>query len=252
MFQFHGDSDRGGGDGAYRGNSGAPSGSGSESDMPRSLACLGSRFATAPWFAELDPSMQYTIDVCHRLLVHIGIAALRPNVVMPGDNDLYLLLEHHLVSLDYPERNTDLNEPLRQTIFIYLYIRVMHLQSFPIMPYMADALRECLLPRLSYLQEIAPDLLFWILFVGALASQGYRSHPWFVAYLRCMASSLGLEEWDKARVVLGEFFYAPEPEETVVDDLWKEVVGMSYTYIAPQYASVEFETDAEAAELLRF
>ncbi|KAL2794742.1 hypothetical protein BJX66DRAFT_325100 [Aspergillus keveii] len=252
MFQFHGDSDRGDRERAGRGNSGAPSGSGSESDMPRSLASLGARFAAAPWFTQLDPSMQYTIDVCRRLLVHIGIAALRPNVVMPGDNDLYLLLEHHLVSLDYPERNTDLNEPLRQTIFIYLYIRVMHLQSFPIMPYMTDALRECLLPRLSYFQETAPDLLFWILFIGALASQGYRSHQWFVAYLRCMASNLGLEEWNKARVFLGEFFYTPEPDETVVDDLWKEVVGMSYTYIARQSVSVESETDAGSAQLLRF
>ncbi|KAL2841778.1 hypothetical protein BJX68DRAFT_270962 [Aspergillus pseudodeflectus] len=241
MFQFHGDSGRG--------DNSAPYGSGSESDLPTTLTSLGTRFARAPWLTELDPSMQYTIDVCRRLLVHIGIAALRPNVVMPTDNDLYLLLQHHLVSLNYPERRTDLNEPLRQTIFIYLYVRVMHLQSFPIMQYMTDALRQSLLPRLSYFQAIAPDLLFWILFIGALASQGSRSHPWFVAYLRCMTSSLGLEDWDKARVVLGEFFYTPQPEETVVDDLWKEVVGMPYDYIPPQFASVDHKTDARAAEL---
>jgi hypothetical protein len=67
-----------------------------------------------------------------------------------------------------------------------------------------------------------------------------------------MASNLGLEEWNKARVFLGEFFYTPEPDETVVDDLWKEVVGMSYTYIARQSVSVESETDAGSAQLLRF
>ncbi|KAJ0425200.1 hypothetical protein BJY00DRAFT_274956 [Aspergillus carlsbadensis] len=238
MFQVHRDSDSGGGAPAGRGDS-SPYGSGSEADIyiPTSLTSLGARFARAPWFTKLDPSMQYTIDVCRRLLVHIEIATLRPNVVTPTDNDLYLLLQHHLVSLDYPEKNTDLNEPLRQTMFIYLYVRIMHFQSFPIMPYMVDALRQSLSLRLSHFQDTAPDLLFWILFMGALASQGYSSQAWFVAHLRRMASSLGLEEWDEARVVLGEFFFRPKPEETVVADLWKEMLGMSSTYTAPQSAA---------------
>ncbi|KAL2841027.1 hypothetical protein BJY01DRAFT_217937 [Aspergillus pseudoustus] len=204
------------------------------SDTPACLSSLGTRFSTAAWASELDPSMKYTIGVCRRLLLHIEIANRFPNVVMPTDNDLYLLFQHHLVSLDYPPHPTDLNEPIRQTVLICLYVRVMHLQSFPIMHHMTNALRDTLFCRLPYFKSAAPDLLFWILFIGGIASHGYPPHPWFVAHLRDMAAQLGLEQWDNAQHVLAGFFYMGQPgegEEQVVEDLWDEMRGQSSFYM---------------------
>ncbi|KAL4872324.1 hypothetical protein BDV12DRAFT_210839 [Aspergillus spectabilis] len=165
------------------------------SEIPAALTSLGTRFARAPWYFELDSSMKYTINVCRRLLLHLEMATIIPNVVMPTDNDLYVVFQHHLVSLHYPPRKNDLNEPIRCSLL-----------SFPAMRYMVDALRETLGLRLPYFMLTAPDLLLWILFIGGMASQGYGSHTWF----------------DKARPVLGEFFYTDQPGQKGAEDLWNE------------------------------
>ncbi|GFF34852.1 hypothetical protein IFM51744_02589 [Aspergillus udagawae] len=211
------------------------------SGIPAALTSLGTRFARTSWYSELDSSMKYTIDVCQRLLLHLEMATIIPNVVMPTDNDLYLLFQHHLLSLHYPIRKNDLNEPIRRTLFIYLFLFVSYFQSFPIMQHLVDALRESIVLRLPYLEVTAPDLLFWILFIGGMASQGYSSHPWFVVHTRALAARLDLEQWDKARPVLMEFFYTGQPGQKGAEDLWNEVLAPSYPYIAPKPALAALE-----------
>jgi hypothetical protein len=200
--------------------------------IPTTLTSLGIRFARASWYAELDSSMKYTIDVCRRLLVHFEMATTPPNVVMPTDNDLYITLKHHLLSLHYAPRNDDLNEPLRCSLFIYTYLRVSHFGSFPAMRYIVDGLRQSLVPRLAYFKVTAPDLLFWILFIGGMASQGHVSHPWFMVNLRDLA-----EEWDKARLVLGEFFYTDQHGHKEAEDLWNKMLVPLHPYIATEMPS---------------
>jgi hypothetical protein len=57
-----------------------------------------------------------------------------------------------------------------------------------------------------------------------------------------MAQRLGVEEWEKARVMLGEFFYTDQPGETGAEDVWNEVLlGQSYPYIAPKPTLQIFE-----------
>ncbi|KAL3457548.1 hypothetical protein BJX64DRAFT_295850 [Aspergillus heterothallicus] len=191
-----------------------------------------------PWAPDLprppgppnwDPSMKYTLGVCRWLLTHIELAARIADIVMPTDNDLYLVFQHHLVSLYYPPRATDLNEPIRKTLIIYMYVRVTHQQSFPIMQYMTEALKDGLVPRLPHFKATAPDLLFWILFIGALASHGHSPRLWFVARLGDLASHLGLDEWDDARLVLNEFFYTgPSGVEGSMEEvLWNEMRGFA-------------------------
>jgi hypothetical protein len=199
-----------------------------EFDFPTTLASLGTRFARAPWYTEINPSMIYLIKAFRQLVQHFEIAILLPNVVMPNDMNLFIIIQHQLLSIHHTAGSDNLNEPLRLSLLIYLYLRVSRFQSFPIMRNMVETLQQSLAPRLSYFQVTAPDLLFWILFIGGVASQGYSSHPWFVLHLTDMAHCLRLEEWVQVRLVLGEFFYTAKPGEKGAEDLWNEVLAGNY------------------------
>lgn len=190
------------------------------------LAPLGTRFAiTSNWYNELHFSMKTLVEVFRRIVRHFEIAKLQPNVIMTNDTDLLVLLKHRLVSLSYTHASNDLNEPLRHSLLIYTYLRMGHFQTFKLMRYMVEALGQSLVPRLSYFRVTAPDLLFWIVFIGGMASQGYSCHRWFVGNVADMAHRLGLEEWNKVRAVLGEFFYTDRSGQTLAEDLWNEVLA---------------------------
>ncbi|KAL2808317.1 hypothetical protein BJX63DRAFT_39051 [Aspergillus granulosus] len=151
-------------------------------------------------------------------------------------NDLFVLLQYELLSTHYEKSNNDLNEPLRLLLIIYLFIRVAHFQNLPIIRCMTETLRENQV-GLAYFQNTAPDLLFWVLFIGGMVSQGYRSHPWFVHHLADMAPLLGLVEWTgHVRPMLGEFFYTDKAGQTGAEDLWSEVrvLAGSHRHIAPK------------------
>ncbi|KAL4862747.1 hypothetical protein BDV12DRAFT_178396 [Aspergillus spectabilis] len=205
-------------------------------EFPTTLASLGIRFVRAPWCTEINPSMTYLIKVFRQLIQHFEIAILLPNIFLPTDINLFIIIQHQLLSIHHTPGSDNLNEPLRLSLLIYLYLRVSSFQSFPIMRNMVETLRQSLAPRLSYLQVTAPDLLFWILFIGGMASQGYNSHPWFVLHLADMAHRLRLEEWVQVRPVVAEFFYIAKPGEKGAEGLWNEVLACSYGYIAPKPA----------------
>ncbi|KKK18816.1 hypothetical protein ARAM_003261 [Aspergillus rambellii] len=200
-------------------------------ETSEALALIGTYFFKAPWFQGLDSSMKTFLRVFQRLITYYEIAQLRPSLVMPTDNDLFLVFEHELLSASYAEE-TDVHEPLRLCLLIYLNLRVWHFQSFPFMRYMIEALRQSLVPRLNYIETMDRTLLFWILFVGGMASQGYNCHPWFVHHLTTTTTRLGFDKWETARPVLGRFFYTDQPgEKRGAEDLWNEVlVKESYIY----------------------
>jgi hypothetical protein len=109
-------------------------------------------------------------------------------------------------------------------------MRIWHFQTLPIMQKMVDALRECLLfsgtatvPALTGIKQAAPEVLFWILFTGGLASQGHEGHSWFVDQARDLAGDLGLCEWGDGREILGRFFYTEQPEEQGGEQLWRQL-----------------------------
>ncbi|KAL5340306.1 hypothetical protein BJX70DRAFT_123605 [Aspergillus crustosus] len=124
--------------------------------------------------------MQVFLRISARLVAYYETAMASPEVVMPTDNDLFLVLEHQLLSVCYDnqqEETTDsnlvpgagagaglesgseslslpehkqepelkLDEPLRQTLLSYLNLRIWHLQSFPFMQYMVTSLKATLL-----------------------------------------------------------------------------------------------------------
>ncbi|KAL3481514.1 hypothetical protein BJX99DRAFT_253438 [Aspergillus californicus] len=201
--------------------------------IPPPVSSFGTRFTKSPWYLKLDADLKNTFHAWRRLFIHFEMGTRIPSLVKPTDKDLYIILLHHLLSLRYPACDNDLNEPLRRTLFIYTYLRIWNFGGFPVTRVMMKGLKESLIPRLACFQATAPDLLLWILFIGAISSQGHESYPWFVGTLRDTAIHLNLPEWDAARAMLVQFFYSDRPGYITGADLWNELMAPSQLYIAP-------------------
>ncbi|KAL4864693.1 hypothetical protein BDV12DRAFT_205583 [Aspergillus spectabilis] len=193
--------------------------------MHQNLSLLGVSFFNAPWYPQLDPAMKTIIHVLRRLILHYEEVQLHPSTVMPTDNDLFLVFEHQLLSMSYPSRTDDVHEPLRLSLLVYLNLRIWHFQTLPFMQYMVEALKQSLETPFSHLQATAQGLLFWVLFFGSLASNGYDCHPWFINNLITMTRQLGLEDRAIGRAVLRGFFYTDQAgEKAAEENLWNKVL----------------------------
>lgn len=170
--------------------------------------------------------MKALFQVIRRLVIYYEHAQRNPAFVMPTDNDLFIVAEHQILCVRYTTTDsTDVNEPLRLALLIYLNLRMWHFQYFPFMEQVAANLRQSLEIPYSHLQSETPELLFWILILGSLASQGFKCHRWYLNRLIEMTEQLGLSEWEEAREVLGTFFYTDQAsEKKVEEDLWNEVL----------------------------
>lgn len=102
------------------------------------------------------------------------------------------------------------------------------------MHHLVKSLRDTLLctisttspaPALAHIKNTAPDVLFWILFIGGMAAQGHSPHSWFVHQLVDLAASLELREWEEAREILGGFLYTDQPGQLRGEILWEQVLS---------------------------
>ncbi|KAL5332700.1 hypothetical protein BJX70DRAFT_392789 [Aspergillus crustosus] len=214
--------------------------------IPNALTTLGLSIYSAPWYTQLDLTMQSLLRVFSRVIIYYESVMLSPEIVMPTDNDLFVLFEHQLLSTPYQERyprcattttllpqhpkqkHHPLNEPLRLTMLVYLNIRIWHLQPFAFMQHITDALKRSILthPCISELQDTYPEPMFWIFFIGGLASQSYTTHAWFVNNLTEMTRFLAIGHLDHARQILERFFYTEQPGEIKAEEvLWNEVLA---------------------------
>ncbi|OKP00144.1 hypothetical protein PENSUB_8010 [Penicillium subrubescens] len=210
-----------------------------ELDTPKDLASLGITIFSSLWYTTLDRTMKTFLQVIRRLILYYEYVQRNPASVMPTDNDLFLVAEHQILSAGYTVTDpTDINEPLRLTLVVYLNLRVWHFQSFPFMEYVVESLRQSLNLPYSYLQTETPELLFWILVLGSLGSQGYKCHRWYLNRLILMTDRLGLRKWEEARALLGGYFYTDQiSEKKAEEDLWNEVLlRETFPYIAPKLA----------------
>ncbi|OOQ83664.1 hypothetical protein PEBR_35945 [Penicillium brasilianum] len=200
------------------------------------LYVLGTSFFAAPWYEGLEDSMKNFLHLSQRSIQYYEVACLRPSIVLPTDNDLFVLLEYQLISIRYPQNTAAscalsnlLHEPLRLTLFIYLNMCVWRFQVFPVMQYMVNPLLQSLsstapVPTLERIKQGAPDVLFWILFIGGMASRGHEGHSWFVAQLVELTLELGIRDWFGAREILGGFFYSDQPGQSGGEELWEQVI----------------------------
>jgi hypothetical protein len=227
-------------------------------DIAARLSILGTSFFQAPWYPGLEQSMKTYLHASQRSIRYYEVATRRWSIVMPTDNDLFVLLEHQLASTRYPAAAVPsdvpphpgapasssylLNEPLRIALFAYLNTRIWHFQAFPITQCIVNALQRSLrcsptptspaapAPTvLDHIKATAPDLLFWILFIGGMAAEGHDGYSWFVDRVAELARYLGLRDWGSAREVLCGFFYADQPGEPGGEELWRLVLTREHT-----------------------
>ncbi|KAL4860653.1 hypothetical protein BDV12DRAFT_191576 [Aspergillus spectabilis] len=210
-------------------------------EIPITIASLGARFskANAPWYEELHSAMKSLLKIFCRLIQHLELGTLFPTLIPPTDNDLFVIIQHQMLSINYKTNNCNLNEPSRLSLLLYLYVRVVRFGNLPLVEQIVEHLKQSLASAtgFTYFQATAPDLLFWILFMGGMASQGYSSHAWFVERLAEVARGLGMKQWaGQVRPLLGEFFYTDQAGQSAGEDLWSEVVGLegSWRFIAPK------------------
>lgn len=204
------------------------------------LSCLGTSFFAAPWYSGLEDNMKNFLQWSQRLIQYYEIARLEISITAESDNDLFLLLEHQLMSIRYtPKLSASytisdlLNEPLRVTLLIYLNACIWRFRVFPIMKYVVRPLQENLLSNatapisiLHSIKRTAPDVLFWMLFIGGVASRGYHEHSWFVAQLVELTFHQGICDWDAAQEILHGFFYMDHPGQPGGKELWEEVEAL--------------------------
>jgi hypothetical protein len=214
---------------------------------------LGTSFFEAPWYTGLADTMKTLLRASQRLIQYYEVARLQPSPDVLTDNSLFLVLGHQLLSTRYtlipagelhPQTvSSILNGPLRITLFIYLNMRIWNFQEYPIMQRLINSLQDALLriaiisptgslgpapapaSVLFHATNNAPDVLLWILFIGAMASQGHSPHSWFIHQLADLAALLELREWEIVREVLGGFFFTDQPGQQRGEELWKQVVS---------------------------
>jgi hypothetical protein len=181
--------------------------------------------------------MRASIKIVRRLIIYFENASLHPELGSLTDNDIFVVTEHQLLSLSFStEEEKPLNEPLRLCLLLYLNLRIWHLQGLPILDSVVVSLQEHLASELLYLHSVAPELTFWMLFMGGMASAGRGGtlHPWFVAQLLETKEFLGVRDWDQARGILTGFFYTEQPGVPGAEDLWVEaLVSKQYGYLVP-------------------
>lgn len=190
---------------------------------------LGTRFFISSWSKNIDPRLRSTIRSLQQIAVyHKRMGYVSARAVMPIENDFLLLIAHQLLSMvfDGTSAHYHLQETLRLSTLLYSTIRIWALKEVACVSVFVNILRRILEPSFPVLRRTASDLLFWILFIGGLASQGFESHAWFVARCAEITEELSLKDWDSAALVLQGFFFVYQSTDSATQNLWNEVLSI--------------------------
>ncbi|KAL4958032.1 hypothetical protein BDW69DRAFT_179978 [Aspergillus filifer] len=185
----------------------------------------GLRFFTSPWSRDLDPTMKSLLRLFQRLTLLFKPTEYEECTGTLADNNLVILAGHQLLSLSFAGALAGFHESLRLAMVVYSAFRIFDLQFMPNSRIIVDDLDRTLHSSFQPLKDKAPDLLFWILFVGGLASQDLDCHDWFVARLAEMAECLEIYDWNTALSLLRQFFFVIRSAETKPESLWNEVLA---------------------------
>lgn len=183
-------------------------------------SAFGARFFTASWSKDIHPIFKSIISSFQQLISYYESFNDVDVEPMSVENDCLLYLSHRLLSLPCHCPLTVFEETLRLSIMTYSCVRIWNLYGIPCLGCLIETLRKSLLRSFSILQSTAPDLLFWILFMGSLASKGMKSNSWFLAHLMDVAEQLSLKNWDSALSVLKNYFFVCRPRDEPAKELW--------------------------------
>ncbi|KAI5461578.1 hypothetical protein BGZ63DRAFT_238306 [Mariannaea sp. PMI_226] len=210
-----------------------PIGACSSLGLPRreQFRSLGSRFTNSSWCDCLDNSFKIAIENFVALFIHYEIYGQQPqhkNIITFGDNDPWTLAQRFLLSLSYEHLGpNNIQEPLRRSILAFSLTRYCNFTMFPCMDTIVTNLRSSLIPTLELLQCGSQDLLFWILYVGALSSRhSFEAYNWYCVHLSEVSRALGLFDWDEARSLLEQFLYVHRPSDKLAEKIWQDALSL--------------------------
>lgn len=114
--------------------------------------------------------------------------------------------------------------PTAGTIFLYLYMRNVP-PSSPALDYFVANLRDALTDGniIDDTRTFPPDVLFWVLFMGGIASNGRMQRQWFRAQAKKIQVSLALGSWAVGRRILMRFPFTGPACESHCQGFWAEL-----------------------------
>lgn len=159
------------------------------------------------------------------------LPAERNNAVMSDQRNM---IQHRLMSLCLPPEDAfegrDLFDVTWLAAVAYSLIAV-----FPLAPNaarfdrLAHLIRQKMSdPMLGPYWSRAPDLLLWIMVVGALCAVGTRHRSWYVNALKQEQNRLGMLTWTNLRFRLTGFLWFPFTSDLDGLELWEEIQQSGY------------------------
>lgn len=166
-----------------------------------------------------------------RLLVTFRHIAFRYEAIIQNyttatryECDFLLLWTHETLSIQLPDGVDDVQSIIRLAVLVHAMIRIWDLQGVEGSGILAHNMRQRVLATSTILQNDAPDLLVWILFLGGLLSQGRKGHEWWVYKLADAARRISITQWDSLLVVLEGFCFIYRKTDKPARDLWNETL----------------------------
>lgn len=189
------------------------------SQIRSSYPMLGTCFFNAQWSPGIHPRLKMLIRSLQDIISIYENTLRFDSEFALVDHTCALLLVNRIYALPFDYAISSLDDTLRLGIMIYILTRIWTLQGN--LEYLLQSLRERVETILGYLLESAPDLLFWIIFVGCFASPGYDCHDWYVTYLRVSCKHLALDDWGKAVQVLETFLFVYRSTNESAKGIWE-------------------------------
>jgi hypothetical protein len=180
---------------------------------------LGTCFFNSQWSPGIHPRLKMLIRSFQDIISIYENTLRFDSELALVDHTSALLLVNRIYALPFDYAISSLDDTLRLGIMIYTLTRVWTLQGS--LEYLLQNLRERIENILGYLLESAPDLFFWIVFIGCLASTGYDCHEWYVTHLRVSCKNLALDGWGEAVQVLETFFFVCRSKDESAKGIWE-------------------------------
>ena len=174
---------------------------------PPKYSRVGNRFLTSSWSSDLPQRLRsIIIDLRFLILDFETLGEANPRDSSVKNNRL-TLCARQLIGLPSSSCITPFHQILRLTILLYCVIRVWSIPSKPWINMITDNLVPVLKTEFVTLEQTAPDLLLWVLFVVGFSTRGLEHNAWFVMRLEKTARLLHLQDWESVLPKLEGFFF---------------------------------------------
>ncbi|KAK9369638.1 hypothetical protein V1509DRAFT_470601 [Lipomyces kononenkoae] len=109
------------------------------------------------------------------------------------------------------------------TLYICLFLRKVP-QSDPIYSYYVGYLKESLETTKAIELELCPtDVMFWMVFLGFVASEGQEHEDWFKVHTRSLKETLNLRFWDDTCRILQQLSF-PSQQTDFLESRWNKLI----------------------------